>query len=101
MSRILDLEQKIADITEAQLKSAQYDPKKHKDETRSTIALFVVKSYFYLMGLILIGTPLYNLFVKDPALYLSVKDIISVLAASTSGIFGFVVGYYFKGTESE
>jgi hypothetical protein len=101
MSRLLDLEQRVSEITEAQQKSAQFDHKKHKDETRSQIALFVVRSYFYLMGTILVGVPVYNLFVYDPNLYLSVKDLISVLAGAMSGIFGFVVGYYFKGTESD
>lgn len=103
MSTKVELEAKLAQL-ETQIEGTSFNAQKHKDETRSTIALFVVKWYFYLMGIILVGSPVFNLFVGhvqgDMQLILSVKDLISTLSGATSGIFGFVIGYYFKGTEN-
>lgn len=89
------------EIIEKAINDSKFDPKEHKDKTRSTIALFVVKGYFYLIGIVLVGIPIYNLYVISPDLILSIKDMISVISGSMSGIFGFVVGYYFKGTEND
>ncbi len=76
-----------------------FNPQKHKDETRSKIALFVTQWYFYLTALILVGVPFYNYLVPTTANAFSVKDMLSAFSGATSGIFGFIVGYYFKGSE--
>jgi hypothetical protein len=100
MTTKADLELQIAQLTEANKKADMYHPQQHKDETRSEIALFVVHSFFYLIGIVLIGVPIYNQFAY-PDIRLSVVDIVTVLAGVISGPFGFVVGYYFKGSEND
>lgn len=83
-------------------KEKPFDPLEHKDKTRSTIALYVVKAYFILIGIVLVGVPIYNIAITGSTIdSLSVKDILSMLSGIISGPFGFVVGYYFKGTERE
>jgi hypothetical protein len=75
-----------------------FDPIRHKDETRSTIALTFTKWYFGLILMVLIGVPVYNLFVEGEQI-LNVEDVLSTLTAAIGVPFGFVVGYYFKGSE--
>lgn len=98
MATKAELESQLAELVRQTEAPHIFDPQQHKDETRAKIALFVVKAYFYLIGAVLIGVPLYNLKV-DAEHILSVETLVSTLASATSGIFGFVVGYYFKGTE--
>ncbi|MEN9338173.1 MAG: hypothetical protein RIQ41_487 [Candidatus Parcubacteria bacterium] len=101
MATKTELETQLGDL-QKKVEASSFNPRKHKDETRSKIALFVVRWYFYLMAVILVGAPVYNWFMQNtPDLVLSVKDLVSTLSGATSGIFGFVVGYYFKGTENE
>lgn len=96
----LELESQLF-LAEKKLEQAEdYNPKRHKDRTRSEIALFVVKAFFYLIASALILIPIYNQVAK-PELSLSLVDVITVLSGVISGPFGFVVGYYFKGSESE
>jgi len=99
MATKIELEKQLKEVEQEILSSRRnFDPKKHKDETRAKIALFVVRAFFILIGIVLIGVPLYNLFVNDTRM-LSVVDLISMLSGVISAPFGFVVGYYFKGTE--
>lgn len=95
-----ELERKLDELREDIERGNQYNPVKHKDETRSKIALFVVRTYFILVGIILVGIPLYNVRVR-PELVLSVPDLLSTLSGILSGLVGFVVGYYFKAEEKE
>ena len=75
----------------------KFDPRKHKDQTRSKIALIFTWSYFILIALVVIGIPLYNIFFPD--MKLDIKDTLLVISSVIGGPFGFVVGYYFKGSE--
>lgn len=104
MSTKAELEDELKRL-KGQVDSTSFNPKKHKDETRSKIALFVVQGYFWIMAGIIFLSPVYNLFIGyvkgDLSLIISIKDLISTVSGATSGIFGFVVGYYFKGSEEE
>lgn len=93
-----EIEEKLV-LLESRVKAVpSFDPKKHKDETRAKIALFVVRFYFWLIGVLLVLAPVYNYF-APATLTLDVKDLLAVLSGVISGPFGFVVGYYFKGSE--
>lgn len=81
-------------------KPQKFDPKQHKDQTRSTIAKIFTWAYFVLIGVALIGVPIYDLFVEGEKI-LSLKDTLLVISSVIGGPFGFVVGYYFKGTEEK
>jgi hypothetical protein len=86
--------------------TSNFDPVRNRDETRSEIALIVVKCFFLLIGIVLVGVPVYNVAVVYQAgggveMILSVKDLVLVVSGVISGPFGFVVGYYFKGVENE
>lgn len=93
-----DLEEKLNKLERKVEVERKYNPVEYKDRTRSKIALFVVREYFTLVAVILIGVPIYNIFVRQE-LVLSVSDLLSTLSGILSGTFGFVVGYYFKGAE--
>lgn len=82
---------------------ARFNPKEHKDKTRSSIAYAFTIAYFLLIGTALVGVPIYNRWVihEDPQLVLNVKDVLLVISGVISGPFGFVLGYYFKGSEKE
>lgn len=83
----------------AEQEDKKFDPQKHKDETRSKIALIFTRSYFILIFITLVGIPFYNVFY--PTLALDIKDTLLVVSSIIGGPFGFVVGYYFKGSESK
>jgi len=83
---------------EAEAKQPTFDPQKHKDETRATIAKIFTWSFFGLLAIILIGVPIYNLFAAQERI-LDIKDTILVFSGVVGSPFGFVVGYYFKGSE--
>lgn len=77
----------------------KFDARKHKDQTRSQIALKFTNAYFFLITLGLVGIPIYNVLVPEQAL--NIKDTLLVISSIIGGPFGFVVGYYFKGSEKE
>lgn len=77
-----------------------FAPVEYNDKVRSQIALFVVKWYFYLIGIALILGPIYNQ-VAQPDVRIGIENMITVLSGIISGPFGFVVGYYFKGSEND
>lgn len=84
-------------------KPARFNPKEHKDKIRSRIAYTFTVAYFFLIAVTLIGVPVYNYWVVhvEPELILNVKDVLLVISGVISGPFGFVLGYYFKGSEKE
>ena len=92
---------KLSQKVEASDKS--FDPQEHKDKTRSKIAFAFTVGYFALLATTLVGVPIYNMVVlkitgvADVALEL--QDILLAISGITSGPIGFVVGYYFKGSE--
>jgi hypothetical protein len=84
--------------------SPKFDPKEHKDKTRSKIAFAFTIGYFILMGASLIGVPIYNLFIyflfgESSTMTMQLRDVLLAVSGITSGPIGFVVGYYFKGSE--
>ncbi len=81
----------------AEQEDKRFDPQKHKDETRSKIALLFTRCYFGLIFLALVGVPTYNVLFQSHAL--DIKDTLLVISSVIGGPFGFVVGYYFKGSE--
>jgi len=86
-------------------KVADYDPVKQEGDTRTTIALFFVKTYFYLFTLILVGVPLYNLLASSTSstagLVLSLNDTLLTFSSIVGSALGFVIGYYFKAREEK
>lgn len=80
-------------------RDTKFDPQKHKDETRSKIALTFTRTYFGLIALVIVGIPIYNILATSPDMALNLKDTLLVLSSIIGGPFGFVVGYYFKGSE--
>jgi len=70
-------------------------------DTRQKIAKLFVIVYFVLLGLLIVGTPVYNLVAyhvtgSDKALQISLTDIIQTYSAVVGPTLGFVVAYYFK-----
>jgi hypothetical protein len=58
--------------------------------------------FFGLVGIILIGVPAYNVLIKDcPQKILDLKDTLVIISSVVGGPFGFVIGYYFKGSEGK
>jgi hypothetical protein len=96
------------DLYEALSKKAEtetqpkFDPQKHKDTIRGYIAMTFTISFFALVVIILIGLPIYNILVKDcPQKILDLKDTLVIISSVVGGPFGFVIGYYFKGSEGK
>ena len=86
--------------------SPKFDPKEHKDKTRSRIAFTFTVGYFVLLGGSMLGVPLYNLYVlslfgERTEMVLQIRDVLLAVSGITSGPIGFVVGYYFKGSEND
>ena len=81
----------------AQNSTPEYNPQEHNDKTRSTIALYFVKGFFWITGAVLLLVPIYNIFVyyKGGEL-LSLRDILLSISGTISGPLGFVIGHYFK-----
>ena len=80
-----------------------FDPQEHKDKTRSKMAFTFTVGYFALLAITLIGVPAYNMVVLQITgasdLALQLQDILLAISGIASGPIGFVVGYYFKGSE--
>lgn len=85
-------------------KAEPYNPKKQEDTTRSKLALIFVIGYFIILGagifLVLVNNFLVEYFHFATDSIISVKDIISVISGTIGTSLGFVVGYYFKSSES-
>ena len=62
--------------------------------------------YFVLLGVSLVGVPIYNIFVfrylgENSQMVMQLRDVLLAVSGISSGPIGFVVGYYFKGSENE
>jgi len=83
---------------------SNFDPIQSREETRSSIAQFFVKSYFYLIGGFFLITLAYNLLLitmRQNESQINVKDLLLVVTSAVGTPLGFVVGYYFKGEEQK
>lgn len=78
--------------------SPPFDRVKHKDQTRSKIAVGFTIGFFSLLVVTLLGIPIYNVFVEAEKV-LSLKDTLVTIASIVGTPYGFVVGYYFKGKD--
>jgi hypothetical protein len=72
-----------------------FDARKHKDTKRAQIALIFVRSYVWIVVIIIVGIPLYNWAVGQPK-GLEIDATLAQLGALIGSPLGFVVGYYFK-----
>jgi hypothetical protein len=70
------------------------------NRTRGILARNIVRYYFALLLLILLGVPLYNYLMisaaNKPMLMLSIKDSLLTYSAIVGPTVGVVLGYYFK-----
>jgi len=71
------------------------------EDTRQRIAKLFVIVYFILLGLLILGVPIYNLIAfhitkSDKSLQISLTDIIQTYSAVVGPTLGFVIAYYFK-----
>lgn len=84
-------------------KRNNFNPSEYRDKTRSKIAFVVVRFYFLILTVVLIGVPVYNFLLPEEKinLLLDIKDILGLLSGIISAPFGFIVGYYFKSSEKE
>lgn len=80
---------------------SNFDYRRHEDETRSKIACIFTRAFFWIIALALILIPLYNWIIPSGTEALNLKDTLLVLSSIMGGPFGFVVGYYFKGSEKK
>jgi predicted ABC-type sugar transport system permease subunit len=82
---------------------SDWNPTKHRDQTRSRIAIIFVACYFAFLGAGLIWIPLYNLWsitaIQSTELVLNFKDTFLAISSAVGSSLGFVIGYYFKGAE--
>jgi hypothetical protein len=80
-----------------------FNPQRHKDETRAMIAKTFTCGFFIIIAIIIIGVPTYNISIQatQPDQMLNVKDMLITVSSVIGGPFGFVVGYYFKGSEEK
>lgn len=90
-------------LTKEKLALKKFDPLEHKDKTRSTIAIFFVRWFFYLIAFSLIFVMVYNSWVASAqgVEFINPKDLILVITGAIGTPLGFVVGYYFKGAEEK
>lgn len=70
-------------------------------DTRKIIAQRFVMAYFGLMGLLIIGVPIYNLVAfhisgDQKILQIPLADILQTYSAIVGPALGFVIAYYFK-----
>lgn len=86
-----ELERKI----EQQVKT-KHDPVEHNDKTRSHIAKFLTYSYVGIVSSVLIGIPVYNAHLPVGYSPMDIKDSLLAVTGVFGGIYGFVIGHYFK-----
>lgn len=100
-----DLKKMLQEVMEQQTSiNPKFDPKQHKDKTRSAIALIFTWGYFGIILIGLVGVPVYNFLIiyflpQGQLPTLDLKDVILTIGGILGSTFGFVLGYYFKGIE--
>ena len=77
-------------------KKPSFDHLEHTDKSRKHIAYVFVYGYIFLVGLIVIGVPLYNWLALHRTDGLELDKTLSQVGALIGSPLGFVVGYYFK-----
>lgn len=87
-----DIDRKIEQMrVKSELDNSQQDNK-----SRARIAYGFTFGFVGLFTVVLIGGPIYNLFVDDQKI-LNIPEIITNFVAQFGTPLGFVLGYYFKG----
>src|SRR5438067_1212682 len=93
VGELRSLQRDLQDFVRAQSKSDD-------NATRQQIARRFVTIYFSLLGLIIVGIPLYNIAVVRLTgqydLVIKLTDIIQTYSAVVGPTLGFVIAYYFK-----
>ena len=74
----------------------KYDPIEHNDKTRSRIATFLTYSYVGMIFFVIIGIPVYNAHLPSGYSPMDIKDALLAVTGVFGGIYGFVIGHYFK-----
>lgn len=87
------LQQKISDIDKDK---PSFDHLEHTDKSRKHIAFVFVYGYIIIVGIIIIGIPLYNWLALSKPDSLELEKTLAQVGALIGSPLGFVVGYYFK-----
>lgn len=87
-------QQQVGDLKQAELEPSD-------TWTRHKVALLFVGAYFFLLTILIIGIPLYNLFAfkvtySENVLIIPLGDTVQGYSAIVGPALGFVIGYYFK-----
>lgn len=80
----------------AENKKPTFDHLEHTDKSRKHIAFVFVYGYIIIVGLILIGVPLYNWLALGKPPEIELEKTLAQVGALIGSPLGFVVGYYFK-----
>lgn len=94
-SALEDLTERVSQKVESH-QGADFNPKKHRDETRSWIAKAFVIGFGSIILLTYAYVFIHNWYFDT---YLDLKDSLIGVSTLVSSPFGFVIGYYFKGSE--
>jgi hypothetical protein len=95
-SQMRERELKHLQLRIEQEKKPSFDHLEHTDKSRKHIAYVFVWGYIIIVGLILIGIPLYNWLALDKPNELELEKTLAQVGALIGSPLGFVVGYYFK-----
>jgi len=84
---------------EADQNEKPYNKEEYRDKTRSRLASWFIIGYFALVGVMILGIPLYNAYVVSSVsseLVLDFQETFMSVSSSIVGLLGFVLGFYFK-----
>ncbi len=79
---------------------AQIENSRQDNKSRSRIAYGFTFAFIGMLGLILVGGPIYNA-VVGPDIALDITELITTFVAQFGTPLGFVLGYYFKDQNSK
>jgi hypothetical protein len=101
LSREIHSSQRERELTQLQErlnqeKKPSFDHLEHTDKSRKHIAYVFVWGYIIIVGVILIGIPLYNWLALGKPNELELEKTLAQVGALIGSPLGFVVGYYFK-----
>lgn len=88
----------------AKRRKTPFNPKSHKERTKSTLAKWFLGGYFTMLIVILVYVPIYNVITIKLLMgsiddLMNAKDAFIMVSSQLGPLLGFVLGYYFKSQE--